>query len=128
MRFIRRNDYLCFFSFTSAAEIQYSVGAKVADRPTLHRQLMFLPTVVGTVLFVIAALEVSEIMEFIGTFSLLLVTAIPFQYTYTSLFPIEPRHLREVRLVPSILLFSGQVLFWVGLFVIASHWGSTHGT
>lgn len=100
----------------------------MADRPTLHRQLMFLPTVVGTVLFVIAALEVSGIMEFIGTFSLLLVTAIPFQYTYTSLFPVEPRQLREVRVVPSILLFSGQVLFWVGLFVIASHWGSTHGT
>ena len=89
---------------------------------------MFLPTVVGTVLFVIAALDVSEIMEFVGIFSLLLVTAIPFQYTYASLFPIEPRRLREVRVVPSILLFSGQVLFWVGLFVLASHWGSTLGT
>lgn len=89
---------------------------------------MFLPTVVGTVLFVIVALEVSEILEFIGIFALLLLTAIPFQYTYASLFPVEPRYFREVRVVPSILFFLGQVFFWISLFVIASHWGSTHGT
>lgn len=67
-------------------------------------------------------------MDLLGFFALLFVTAIPFQYSYGSLFPIEPRHLSEVKLIPSALLFSGQVLFWVGFIALVGQVGAKHGT
>lgn len=97
-------------------------------RLSFHKELMFLPTVLGTSLFVMAALNIGGVMNFVGFFALLFVTAIPFQYSYRSLFPIEPQRLREAKLIPSLLLVGGQVVFWVGLFVLASHVGAGHGT
>ncbi|TLS19072.1 MAG: hypothetical protein FDZ72_06120 [Betaproteobacteria bacterium] len=97
------------------------------NRPSLHKQLMFAPTVVGTSLFVMAALNIDGVMNFIGYFALLFVTAIPFQYSYRSLFPIEPKRLSEAKILSSALLIGGQIVFWVSLFALASNMASRHG-
>lgn len=100
----------------------------MSDRPSLHKQLMYMPTVTGTILFVMAALNLSGLMNLVGTIVLLFVTAVPFQYSYSSLFPIEPSRLREAKILPSFLLFATQVVFWVLLFVVASRVGESHVT
>src|SRR5947207_3372214 len=100
----------------------------MGERPSLHKQLLFLPTAVGTTLFVMAGLNISGVMKFVAGFVLLLVTAIPFQHSYASLFPVQPRRLRDARLAPSAVLIAGQVLFWAGLFVLFSYWRSNRGT
>jgi hypothetical protein len=100
----------------------------VGERPSLHKQLLFVPTVAGSLLFVMAGLDIGGLMTFVAVFLLLSVTAIPFQYTYASLFPIQPQRLREAKLAPSFVLFAAQVLFWAILFVLGSYWRSNHGT
>jgi len=100
----------------------------ITGAPSLHKQLLFVPTVLGTFLFVMAGLDLSGVTEFVVGFLLLFVTAIPFQASYTSLFPEEPRRLREAKVASSILLLASQIAFWVILFVIASYWRSQHGT
>jgi len=82
---------------------------------------MFVPTVVGTCLFVMAALDIDGLNYFPALFALLFVTAIPFQYSYRLLFPIEPQRLNEAKVVPSVLLIGGQIAFWAGLFVLCNH-------
>lgn len=89
---------------------------------------MYLPTVAGTVLFVMAGFDLSGLMNFIATLVLLVLTAIPFQYSYHSLFPVEPARLREARIALSLLFFTAQALFWVALFVTASYLEKRHGT
>jgi hypothetical protein len=100
----------------------------MGERPSVHKQLLFLPTVVGTMLFVMAGLDISGFMIFVAAFVLLFVTAIPFQYTYTTLFPIQPERVLEAKLGRSVLFFSAQLVFWAGLFVLAGYWRATHGT
>jgi hypothetical protein len=91
------------------------------DRPSLHKQLMFIPTFLGASLFAMAVLNISGLMYFVGSFVLLFVTAIPFLYSYRLLFPVEPYRLREAKVAPSVLLIGGQIAFWVCLFALASH-------
>jgi len=100
----------------------------VADRPSLHKQLMFLPSVAGTALFVTAPLGVGGFMNFVWFMALLFLATIPFQYSYGSLFPVEPHQLREANVLPSILLVAGQLVFWVALFLLVSRLASQNGT
>jgi len=100
----------------------------ITGGPGLHKQLLFLPTAFGTFIFVMAGLDIGGAMFFLVSFALLFVTAIPFQFTYTSLFPEEPRRLREAKVGPSVLLLASQIAFWIMLFVIASYWRRQHGT
>src|SRR5262245_50742948 len=109
--------------------VYWKLGAMaITGAPSLHKQLLFLPTLLGTLIFVMAGLNIGGAMYFVVSFILLFVTAIPFQLSYASLFPEEPRRLREAKFSSSMLLVGGQVAFWVMLFLIASHWRSQHGT
>ena len=100
----------------------------ITGGPCLHKQLLFLPSVLGTLAFVMAGLDISGVMYFVASFGLLFLTAIPFQLTYTSLFPEEPLQLRDAKVSSSLLVLAGQIVFWVLLFVIISHWRSQNGT
>jgi hypothetical protein len=100
----------------------------ITGGPSLHKQLLFSPTVLGTALFVMAGLDLSGVLNFVTFFVLLFVTAIPFQFSYTSLFPEEPRRLREANVGSSMLLLLSQIAFWIVLFMIFSHWRGQHGT
>ena len=83
---------------------------------------MFIPTVVGTCLFVMAALNISDGLNyFLALSALIFVTSIPFHYSYRFLFPIEPQRLKEATVVPSALLIGGQIAFWVSLFALAKY-------
>ena len=100
----------------------------MGERPSLHKQLLFLPTVIGTMLFVMAGLDIGGFLTFVAAFVLLFVTAVPFQYTYTTLFPTQPERVLQAKLGRSVLLLIAQLLFWAGLFALASYWRATQGT
>jgi hypothetical protein len=100
----------------------------ITGAPGLHKQLLFVPTVLGTSIFVLAGLDIGGVMFFVVSFLLLFVTAIPFQFTYISLFPEEPGRLREAKVGSSVLLLVSQIAFWIMLFIIASYWRNQHGT
>jgi hypothetical protein len=100
----------------------------ITGAPSLHKQLLFLPTVLGTLVFVMAGLDIGGVMYFVVSFVLLFVTAVPFQFGYTSLFPEEPRRLREAKVSSSMLLLASQIALWIMLFVIVNYWRSQHGT
>ena len=99
----------------------------MTDRPSVHKQLMFLPNFIGASLFVRIALGITGFVHFAWALGLVFLTTIPFQYTYNSLFPVEPRRLREAGVMRSILLLAGQITFWAGIFLMASHIASQRG-
>src|SRR5471030_2621556 len=97
-------------------------------RPSLHKELLFVPTLIGTMLFVIGALNISGVMEFVVFFTLLVLTAIPFQHLYSSFFPKEPQTLGQVKVGSSVVVLLIQCGFWIALFLLANYWQANHVT